>query len=97
MPSETKRQLWSRLFAAGVLSGAAYLAYDLGREWESDDERKKFVARSDDVEAIEMAQLDGWQGFVGRIRLRGADQLDVSLLALFYFSRCATERLSSLL
>ncbi|GAA5850205.1 hypothetical protein JCM3766R1_006809 [Sporobolomyces carnicolor] len=76
LPSETKRQLWSRLFAAGVLSGAAYLAYDLGREWESDDERKKFVARSDDVEAIEMAQLDGWQGFVGRIRLRGADQLD---------------------
>jgi import inner membrane translocase subunit TIM50 len=60
------------------LAGTGYLAYDLGKEWENEDERKKFIARSDDHEAIEMAQKDGWEGFIGRIRLRGADQLDVS-------------------
>lgn len=61
----------------GTLVGTGYFGYDLGKEWESEEERKKFEARSDDKEAIEMAKQSGWEGFVGRIRLRGADQLDV--------------------
>ncbi|GAA5901738.1 protein translocase subunit TIM50 [Sporobolomyces salmoneus] len=76
LPIERKRKNISRGILLGTLVGTGYLAWDLGKEWESEEERKKFVARSDDNEAIEMAQKDGWEGFVGRIRLRGADQLD---------------------
>lgn len=76
LPIEKKRQNLSRALLIGTLAGGGYLAYDLGKEWESEEERKKFIARSDDKEAIEMAQKEGWEGFIGRIRLRGADQLD---------------------
>ncbi|GAA6009909.1 hypothetical protein JCM11491_000863 [Sporobolomyces phaffii] len=76
LPIERKRANLSRALLVGTVLGAGYLAYDLGKEWESDDERKKFVARSDDRDAIEQAQKEGWEGFIGRIRLRGADQLD---------------------
>ncbi|GAA6059621.1 hypothetical protein JCM10212_004124 [Sporobolomyces blumeae] len=76
LPSERKRQNVSRGLALATVVGSLYAVYELGREWDSDDERKKFVARSDDQDAIEQAQKEGWEGFVGRIRLRGADQLD---------------------
>ncbi|GAA5936862.1 protein translocase subunit TIM50 [Sporobolomyces koalae] len=76
LPIERKRQFISKALLVGTLAGAGYLAYDLGREWKDDDERKKHIARSDDADAIEQAQKEGWEGFIGRIRLRGADQLD---------------------
>lgn len=92
LPIERKRQNLSRALLITTILGTGYFAYDLGKEWESDEERKKFGARSDDLEAIEMAQKDGWEGFIGRIRLRGADQLDVrSSLSLLLSSSSVPE------
>jgi len=74
---ERKRQNLTRSAIIGTLLGVGYYGYEWGKEWESDDERKKFAARSDDKDAVEMAEKSGWEGFIGRLRLRGADQLDV--------------------
>ncbi|GAA5876747.1 hypothetical protein JCM1840_002033 [Sporobolomyces johnsonii] len=73
---ERKRQNLSRALIALGLAGGAYATYQLGKDWDSDEEKMKLIARSDDKEAIEQAEKGGWEGFVGRIRLRGADQLD---------------------
>ncbi|CEQ39318.1 SPOSA6832_00823, partial [Sporobolomyces salmonicolor] len=73
---ERKRQNLSRALIALGLTGGAYATYQLGKEWESEEEKMKLIGRSDDKEAIEQAEKGGWEGFVGRIRLRGADHLD---------------------
>jgi len=60
---------------AGLLVGGAYY---LGRGWDSEEEKLKLIGRSDDFEAIKEAEQDGWAGWIGRIKIRGADQMDVS-------------------
>lgn len=75
---EKKKAGIARLMTAlgvGLVAGGGFY---LGRPWDSEEEKMKLVARSDDFEAVKEAEQEGWLGWVGRIKIRGADQMDVS-------------------
>jgi hypothetical protein len=62
---------------AGVLAtalGAGFLA----REWDSEEEMMKLIARTDDFDSVKEAELPSYQGMLGRAKLRAADYADVS-------------------
>ncbi|BGP13363.1 hypothetical protein JCM10213_005792 [Rhodosporidiobolus nylandii] len=73
---EKKRANLARLALAGGLAGVGYGVWQLGKDWESEEEQKKMFARADDKEAVEQAQKEGIEGFWGRLKIRGADHLD---------------------
>lgn len=74
---EKKRALLARAAGLATLGGLAWAVYDLGKDWEDEDEQKKMFARSDDRQAIDEAQEGGWMGWWGRLKIRAADHLDV--------------------
>lgn len=75
---EKKRKNLTRgLLLAGLL-GTVGTAGWLGREWESEEEKMKMIGRSEDLQAVRECDEGGWQSFLGRAKIRGADYLDVS-------------------
>ncbi|SCV72627.1 BQ2448_4164 [Microbotryum intermedium] len=73
---EQKRANLTRfVVGAGVVS-LAYGAWSLGKPWENDAERLKLCGRSEDKDAVNDAELGGFQGWVARTKLRGFDILD---------------------
>ncbi|KPV76931.1 uncharacterized protein RHOBADRAFT_42144 [Rhodotorula graminis WP1] len=73
---EKKRAFLARAAGLATLGGLAWAVYDLGKDWDDDEEKKKMFARSDDAQAIEEAQEGGWAGWWGRLKIRAADHLD---------------------
>ncbi|GAA5998163.1 protein translocase subunit TIM50 [Rhodotorula paludigena] len=73
---EKKRALLVRAAAGATVAGLAWAVYDLGKDWESEEEQKKMFARSDDKQAIDEAQEGGWMGWWGRVKIRVADHMD---------------------
>lgn len=78
---EKKRANLARAAGAVTVAGLLWATYDLGKDWQDEEEAKKMYARSDDKQAIEEAEQGGWMGWWGRLKLRAADHLDVSLLS----------------
>lgn len=75
---EKRRQNLTRSMLLATLFGAAVGAGLLGRDWEDEMEKMRLVGRTEDLEAVRQAELKGWEGWLGRARLRGEDMLDVS-------------------
>ncbi|GAA5884911.1 hypothetical protein JCM6882_007148 [Rhodosporidiobolus microsporus] len=73
---EKKRANLARLAMAGGLAGVAYGIWELGKDWESEEEKKKMIARADDKVAVEQAEKEGFEAFWGRMKLRLLDHLD---------------------
>ncbi|BGP37325.1 mitochondrial inner membrane protein required for protein import [Rhodotorula kratochvilovae] len=73
---EKKRAMLARAAGLATVGGLAWAVYDLGKDWESEEEQKKMFARSDDQQAIDEAQEGGWMGWWGRLKIRAADHLD---------------------
>lgn len=84
---ERKRKNLTRGGLAVGVGCLLFAAYDLGKDWESPEERKNLIARSEDILASEQAIKDGWEGWLGRVKLRGADRLDVSACVGSYTCR----------
>lgn len=80
---EKKRANLARAAGAVTIAGLLWATYDLGKDWQDEEEAKKMYARSDDKQAIEEAEQGGWMGWWGRLKLRTADHLDVSAVSLF--------------
>lgn len=78
---EKKRANLARLLLGASVAGIGYGAWELGKEWENEEEQKKMFARSDDKEAVEQSQKEGLEGFWGRMKIRGLDHLDVRVLS----------------
>lgn len=74
---EKKRANLARAAGAVTVAGLLWATYDLGKDWQDEEEAKKMYARSDDKQAIEEAEQGGWMGWWGRLKLRAADHLDV--------------------
>ncbi|GAA5865825.1 hypothetical protein JCM3774_003110 [Rhodotorula dairenensis] len=73
---EKKRANLARAAGAATVAGLLWATYDLGKDWQDEEEAKKMYARSDDKQAIEEAEQGGWMGWWGRLKLRAADHLD---------------------
>ncbi|GAA5961214.1 hypothetical protein JCM8115_005870 [Rhodotorula mucilaginosa] len=73
---EKKRANLARAAGAVTVAGLLWATYDLGKDWQDEEEAKKMYARSDDKQAIEEAEQGGWMGWWGRLKLRAADHLD---------------------
>ncbi|GAA6047752.1 hypothetical protein JCM3770_001760 [Rhodotorula araucariae] len=73
---EKKRAMLARAAGLATVGGLVWAVYDLGKDWENDEEQKKMFARSDDQQAIEEAQQGGWMGWWGRLKIRAMDHLD---------------------
>ncbi|GAA5982628.1 hypothetical protein JCM11641_002605 [Rhodosporidiobolus odoratus] len=73
---EKKRANLARLALGGGLAGVGYGMWQLGKKWESEEEKQKMFLRADDKDAVEQAQKEGFEGFLGRLKIRGADQMD---------------------
>ncbi|GAA5979404.1 hypothetical protein JCM10908_002911 [Rhodotorula pacifica] len=73
---EKKRANLARAAGAITVAGLLWATYDLGKDWQDEEEAKKMYARSDDKQAIEEAAQGGWMGWWGRLKLRAADHLD---------------------
>ncbi|GAA6012518.1 hypothetical protein JCM10207_009027 [Rhodosporidiobolus poonsookiae] len=73
---EKKRANLARAAVAFGLAGVSYGVWQLGKDWESEEEKKKMFARCDDKEAVEQAEKEGFEGFWGRMKIRGLDHLD---------------------
>ena len=87
---EKKRANLARAAGAVTIAGLLWATYDLGKDWQDEEEAKKMYARSDDKQAIEEAEQGGWMGWWGRLKLRAADHLDVSAVSLFpCLSKCS--------
>ncbi|GAA6043039.1 hypothetical protein JCM8097_005127 [Rhodosporidiobolus ruineniae] len=73
---EKKRANLARLALGVGLSGIAYGVWELGKDWADEEEKKKMLQRADDKSAVEQAEKEGWEGFLGRLRIRALDHLD---------------------
>jgi import inner membrane translocase subunit TIM50 len=79
---ERKRQNLTRIMMLLGFVGVAGTLAVLGKDWESEEEKMKLIGRSEDKQAVAEAEEGGWKGWLARVKLRGADHLDVRCLAL---------------
>ncbi|GAA5857395.1 hypothetical protein JCM8547_002257 [Rhodosporidiobolus lusitaniae] len=73
---EKKRANLIKVAAGTVLAGVSYAAYDLGKDWASEEEKAKILSRAEDKVAVEQAEKEGLDGFWGRCKIRFADYRD---------------------